>query len=65
MDIYYDTKIDSKLPWNRPDIMSDSFINGVSSFDFVDGQLQHKLWKEKYLNLGGTGVGFGLSENFQ
>lgn len=63
MDIYYDTKIDSKLPWNRPDIMQDSFINGISSFDFVDGQLQHKLWKEKYLNLGGTGVGFGLSIN--
>lgn len=65
MDIYYDTKIDSKLPWNRPDIMQDSFINGISSFDFVDGQLQHELWKEKYLNRGGggTGIGFGLSIN--
>ena len=63
MDIYYDTEIDSKLPWNRPDIISDSFVSGVSSKEFVARRLRHKLAMEKYLNRGGTGVGFGLSIN--
>lgn len=63
MDIYYDTAIDHKLPWNRPDIMQDFFMSGVSSQQFVDWQLRRKLRMEKYLNRGGTGVGFGLSIN--
>lgn len=63
MDIYYDTAIDHKLPWNRPDIMQDFFMSGVSSDEFVDARLQNKLWQEKYLHRGGTGVGFGLSIN--
>jgi hypothetical protein len=65
MDIYYDTAIDHKLPWNRPDIMQDFFMSGVSSQQFVDWQLRRKLRMEKYLNRGGTGVGFGLSINDQ
>ncbi|MCC7006204.1 MAG: hypothetical protein IT497_06120 [Ottowia sp.] len=61
MDIYYDNSI--KLPWNRPDISEDFFMNGISSTEFVDEQLQNKLWKEKYHHKGGTGVGFSISIN--
>ncbi|MCC7006205.1 MAG: hypothetical protein IT497_06125 [Ottowia sp.] len=61
MDIYYDNSI--KLPWNRPDISEDFFMNGISSTEFVDVRLQNKLWKEKYLDGDGTGVGFSISIN--
>lgn len=54
MDVYFDSK--TPLPWKRPEIQQDSFLQSTSSSEFVDPLEKNRQVIAAYGQNGGAGI---------